>query len=160
MKRAIRLTASVTSTSCKLYSNELKIMTLPWIHICEILVHMRMSLNRLKLNLWFICIIQGTSLTYSLQVTTLNYLNSFTHNGQLIFNKLSNGIKTQSLQWNSRQSCSISWPQKFLLSGKNPSYQNFCKIFCSPPQSRFTGNPDYSSPQMVKVTEGLLYKEK
>jgi hypothetical protein len=34
------------------------------------------------------------------------------------------------------------------------------KFFCFPPQSRFTGNPDYSSPQMVKVTEGLLYKEK
>jgi hypothetical protein len=50
-KKLIRLIASVSSTtSCKQYFKELKIMTLPSIKIYEILVHIKMSLNRFKTN--------------------------------------------------------------------------------------------------------------
>jgi len=46
-KRAIRLIANVSNkTSCQPFFNKLMIMTLPCIYIYEILVHIKMSLNR------------------------------------------------------------------------------------------------------------------
>jgi len=45
------LIATLSNTkSCKIYFNELKIMTHPCIYTYEILVHMKMSLNRFKTN--------------------------------------------------------------------------------------------------------------
>jgi hypothetical protein len=69
-------------------------MTHPCIYIYEILVYMKMSLNRYKTN----------SLIYSYNTWNKAYLfvtghntkqfgQSFTHNGLLIFNKLSSEIK-------------------------------------------------------------------
>jgi hypothetical protein len=46
-ERAIRLIANISSTtSCKPYFKKLKIMTLPCIHIYEILLYTKMSLNK------------------------------------------------------------------------------------------------------------------
>jgi hypothetical protein len=94
-KRVIRLIANVSSTtSCKPYFNELKIMTLPCTYIYKLLVNMEITLNRFKAN--SLIYSYNTRKGFGLFVTSHNtklFKQSFAHKGVLIFNKLSSEIK-------------------------------------------------------------------
>jgi hypothetical protein len=82
------------TTSCKTYFNELKIKTLPCIYIYEILVRVKMSLNRFTIN--YLIYSYNTRNKSNLYVTDHNtklYGQCLTHNSLPIFNKLSSEIK-------------------------------------------------------------------
>jgi hypothetical protein len=95
-KRAIRLIANISSiTSCKSYLKKLKIMTLPCIHIYEILLNTKMSLSKFKTNSMYHS--HDTRNKTDLSITgqnTILFEQSIAYNSVLIYNKVPSEIKS------------------------------------------------------------------
>jgi hypothetical protein len=95
-KRAVRLIANISSTtSCKPYFKKLKIMTLPYIYIYEILLYIKMSLSKFKTNSMFHS--HDTRNKSDLFITSHNTKpleQSIAYNGVLVYNKLPSKIKS------------------------------------------------------------------
>jgi hypothetical protein len=95
-KRAIRLIANISSTtSCKPYFKKGKIMTLPCIYICEILLYIKMSLSKFKTNSIFHS--HDTRTKSDLFITSHNtklFEQSIAYNGVLVYSKLPSEIKS------------------------------------------------------------------
>jgi hypothetical protein len=88
-KRAITLIANISSTtSCKPYFKKLKIMTLPCMYIYEILLYIKMSLNKFKTNYMFHS--HDTRTKSDLFITSHNtklFEQSTAYNGVLVYIK-------------------------------------------------------------------------
>jgi hypothetical protein len=95
-KRAIRLIANISSTtSCKPYFKKLKFMTLPCMYIYEIVLYIKMSLNKFKTNSMFHS--HDTRTKSDLFITSHNtklFEQSTAYNGVLVYNKLPSKIKS------------------------------------------------------------------
>jgi hypothetical protein len=83
------------TTSCKPYSKKLKIMTLPYIYIYEILLYIKMSLSKFKTNSMLHS--HDTRNKSDLFITSHNtklFKQSTAYNGVLVYTKLHSEIKS------------------------------------------------------------------
>jgi hypothetical protein len=94
-KRAIRLIANISSTAnCKPYFEKLKIMTLPYIYIYEILLYTKRSLSKFETNSMFHShVTRNKSDLFITSHNTKLFEQSIAYNGVLVYNKLRSEIK-------------------------------------------------------------------